>query len=328
MNVKIRSIEIEHPQNVVKNEFYVKLFKEQGKDIRRMLECFGKSERKVVNNNSDTTVTLGVKAALKALESANLTGNDIDIIIFSSQFPEYTCPTQALIVHDAIGGKEDAMVMDLNVNCIGMLVALDSATRYLLQNHNFKRALIIGADYATIHAKKTDEFVYPMFGDCGCAIILEKTEEDCGMIDSTYYTESPKYDSVVYPKCGASSFYKNTTSHEDMKLGWTECDDNVVYIAKNSINKLLKNNNLKVSDIKAFCFSQFASSLVYGCADILRIEEEKVIYVGDKYGYTGTSSPLIALYEGIKKGQIKRGDKIMFWSIAATRTACALLFKY
>ncbi|AOR22784.1 ketoacyl-ACP synthase III [Clostridium taeniosporum] len=328
MNVKIKVIETEYPDNIVKNEFYINHFKEQGKDINRLLEAFGRNERRIVNNNNDTTLSMGIKASLKALESANLTGDDIDLIIFSSQFPEYMCPTQALIVHNAIKGKSDAIVMDLNVNCLGMLVTLDTAARQLLQNHKLKRALIIGADYASIHMKRSDEFTYPMFGDAGCAMILEKTDEECGFIDSDYFTDSEKCSAVMYPACGSSSYYKDTTSYDDMKFGWSECNDDVIHIAVNSIKKLLKDNNLKVSDVSAFCLSQFALPLANGCIDRLRLDSEKVIFIGDKFGYTGTSSPFMAFNEGVKSGKIKRGDYVVFWSIAATKTACSVLFKY
>ncbi|MBN1066911.1 ketoacyl-ACP synthase III [Clostridium botulinum] len=328
MNIKIRSIETEYPENIVDNEFYINHFKEQGKDINRLLEAFGRKERRIVNNDSDTTLSMGIQASLKVLESANLKGDDIDLIIFSSQFPEYICPTQALIVHNAIKGKNDTIVMDLNVNCLGMLVTLDTASRQLLQNKKLKRALIIGSDYASIHMKHSDELCYPMFADAACAMILEKTNEECGFIDSDYFTDSKKYSAVMYPQCGSSSYYKDTTSYDDMKFGWSECNDDVIDIAVNSINKLLKDNNLNISDISAFCLSQFALPIINGCIDRLRLDSKKVIFVGDKFGYTGTSSPLMAFNDGVKSGKIKRGDYVVFWSIAATRTACSVLYKY
>ncbi len=241
MNIKIRAIETEYPENIVNNEFYINHFKEQGKDIHRLLEAFGRKERRIVNNDTDTTLSMGIQASLKVLESANLKGEDIDLIIFSSQFPEYICPTQALIVHNAVKGKNDTIVMDLNVNCLGMLVTLDTASRQLLQNKKLKRALIIGSDYASIHMKRSDELCYPMFADAACAMILEKTDEECGFIDSDYFTDSKKYSAVMYPQCGSSSYYKDITSYDDMKFGWSECDDDVIDIAVNSINKLLTN---------------------------------------------------------------------------------------
>jgi 3-oxoacyl-[acyl-carrier-protein] synthase-3 len=55
---------------------------------------------------------------------------------------------------------------------------------------------------------------------------------------------------------------------------------------------------------------------------------DKIIYIGDKYGYTGTTSPLISLYEGIQQGRIKRGDTVLFWTVGAGHQFIVMLFKY
>ena len=62
--------------------------------------------------------------------------------------------------------------------------------------------------------------------------------------------------------------------------------------------------------------------------EMLGIGEEKSLFIGQEYGYTGTSSPLIALYESIERGIVKRGDYVMFWTIGAGSQNIALLFKY
>ncbi|MFJ8246265.1 3-oxoacyl-[acyl-carrier-protein] synthase III C-terminal domain-containing protein [Peribacillus asahii] len=85
---------------------------------------------------------------------------------------------------------------------------------------------------------------------------------------------------------------------------------------------------LNIDDINSYCFSQFALSNIIKIQNHFTIPEKKVICVGDKYGYTTTSSPFISLYEGIKSGRIKRGDNILFWTIGAGHQMIALLFKY
>lgn len=58
------------------------------------------------------------------------------------------------------------------------------------------------------------------------------------------------------------------------------------------------------------------------------ISDEKSLYIGNKYGYTGTSSPFIALYEAIEKGKVKRGDYVMIWTFAAGSQGIVILLKY
>lgn len=326
-NVKIKSLEICHPKKKVTNDFYLEHFAKQGKDISRLLEGFGRNERYIAEEG-ETTVTLGTDAALKALESAKLTGKDIDIILFSSSVPEYTAPTQALIIHNAINGKAETLVMDTNVNCVGMIATMDMAIRYLENNSSFKRALIVGAENMSAHTKDTDEMTYPQFGDMACAVILEKTEEDSYLVGSKYVTNSSECSIIQYPHCGTASTY-TANSINDRKLNWTPFDGSfIVGIINDAFNKLLSENNLTMNDISCFGVTQYAQGIGQGCIQVFGVEPEKIPYVGDRYGYTGTTSPLLALHSSLKEGKVKRGDYIGLWSVGTNWTTCSMVLKY
>lgn len=321
-NIKIKEIEIAVPKNKISNEFYLKHFNKQGKDIKKLLDNFGRKERYVGDKEKETTVSLGIEAAKKVLKKAGLKGTDIDMILFASQFPQNTCPIQSLQVHQAIQGKSSAMVQDVNSNCLGMLAAVDEAVRYLKQKDRFNRALIVGADCMTYGCDKNNEYTYPMFGDLGCALILEKTDEE-GIIGSTYKVNSKNADTyVLYPQEG---FYNN----KKPTLQWIPFDASFVpTCAKDMFEDILNTHNMRFSDITHYCVSQYAESMIEGIRNELQEPKDKFIYIGDKYGYTGTSSPFVALYEGIKQGRIKRGEYVGFWSIGVYWTSCAIVLKY
>lgn len=325
MNIKLRGIEIYHPENKVNNDYFINHFKKFDKNIENMLKAFGKNERYIINNESENTLTMGINAVQKLLKKEKLKGEDIDLIIFSSQFPEYTMPSQALIVHNAINGKREAMCQDLNVNCVGMLVAFDTACRYLMSNDKMKRALVIGSDYTSIHCKEDDENTYPQFGDCACAIILEKTEEDnVGFVDSIYKTESSTWQKVTFPAKGSSKSYN--VNDYNRKVDWEPFDGSfIVEHFSNSFDKIISRNDIDAKNISKFCISQYAYPIIQGSAKSLNRPEDDFIYIGNKYGYTGTSSPFIALYEGLNSGDIKQGDTICLWSVGINWTTCAIL---
>ena len=321
-NVRIKDIEIAVPKAKVSNDYYIEHFKKQDKDIENLLETFGRNERYVGDSHTENTVSLGISAAKKVLKKANLRGADIDMILFASQFPQNTCPIQALQVHKAIEGKSTAMVQDVNSNCLGMIAALDEAVRYLKQKDRFKTALIVGADCMTYGCDINNEYTYPMFGDLGCALILEKTDEE-GIVGSTYMVNSDEADTyVLYPKEG---FYNNIKP----ELRWIPFDASFVpSCAKEMFQDILDAHNMDFSDINHYCGSQYAKSMLEGIIEELDEPEDKFIYIGDRYGYTGTSSPFVALYEGIKQGKIKRGEYVAFWSIGVYWTSCAIILKY
>lgn len=332
MKVKIKGIEISYPEKFVDNQYFIDLFEKKGKDIRGLLKALGREKRSMGEHGSTSTVSIGADAALKVLKSTGMKGEDIDLIVFTSQFPEYTSPAQALIIHNIINGNKSRqnMIMDINVNCVGMVVALDLISKYLLQKNQFKTALLIGADYASIQCNKNDEAMYPMFGDAGCAVILEKTDEECGVIDSVSYTNSEQYKMFKYPNCGTSFLYYNEISVEKKKIVTSNqpSTEEVTEAAKKSVNKLLKDNNLSLADIKCFCFSQASSVLRDKCSEAIGIPKEKILYIGDKYGYTGTSSPFLAFYEGLKNNIIQKGDYVIFWSLGINWTTSGILLKF
>lgn len=329
-NIIIKNIEVYHPENVVDNEFFIDHFRQQGKEISGLLKTLGR-EKRYIADNDENTLSMGIKAAKKVIANSDLEGKDMDIIVFSSQFPEYTMPSQALIVQHEINGKEDTMCMDANVNCVGLLVVLENTSRAMMGNPNVKRALIIGSDYASIHCRKTDELTYPTFGDCAVALILEKVEgdEQSGFIDSMCKTNGSTWELVKYPACGMSNIYNDKISNADRYINWTPFDGmfSVDYAVK-SIHTLLERNKLEISDIDFYCFSQFAKPFIDKGSNDLGVSKDKFIYIGDVYGYTGTSSPFVALYEGIKSGKIKKGDLVCLWSVGIHWTICTVLLRY
>ncbi|MBZ9685296.1 ketoacyl-ACP synthase III [Clostridium estertheticum] len=327
-NVKILTVDIYHPEKQVDNSYYLKHFKSQGKDITDLLKAFGREKRYIIDNDYENTITMGVEVANKALKSVGLEGKDIDMVLFSSQFPEYTFPSQSLIVHNAINGKEDCMCMDTNTNCAGMLVTVEHTIRAMMGNPHVKRALVIGSDYTSIHCRNDDELTYPNFADGAAAIILEKTEGQ-GFIDSMCKSNGATWEAVKYPACGLSKVYKKDLSIRDRKLQWIPFEGLfIIDNAVTSIHTLLNRNNLKMEQIKSFCFSQYSRAFSNLGSEKLGVDINKFIYVGDVYGYTGTSSPFIAFHEGIKTGKIKRGDIVCLWSVAINWTICTMLIKY
>lgn len=326
-NVKIKSLEIYHPEKKVTNDYYLEHFAKQGKDISRLLEGFGRKERYIAAEG-ESTVTMGTEAAKKALEEANLTGKDIDIILFSSSVPEYTAPTQALIIHNAIKGKSEALVMDTNVNCVGMVATMDMAIRYLETNNSFKRALIVGAENMSAHTKTSDEMTYAQFGDMACAVILEKTEDDSYLVGTKYVTNSDECSIIQYPHCGTSNSYGVKTCDE-RKLNWIPFDGSfIVNVVKGAFDDLLSSNNLSMSDISVFGVTQYAKGIGEGCIQSFGVEPERIPYVGDKYGYTGTTSPLLALHSAVKENKVNRGDYVALWSVGTNWTTCSMVLKY
>jgi len=326
-NIQIKNIEIYHGSKIVGNDQYIQHFKKLGKDVEHfMKDVMGRKNRYLIESPKENTLTMAIEASKKVLEAANLSGKDIDMIVFSSILPEYVTPPSSFFIHNAIEGKENCLCNDINVNCVGMIYALNLINGYMRSDSNINKVLLVGSDFLNPQVNPENELCYGEYGDASCAMIIEKTSRNCGVIDSRISTETSSIHETYFPKCGFSNIYD--AKKEDIFANWDSYPNYWFDSAIKNMKSLLKEHNLLVDDIAMFCLSQFAYSNVVNIREAMNIPEGNSLYIGDTYGYTGTTSPFIVLYEAIKNNKIKRGDYIMFWTIAAGTSNMALLLKY
>ena len=328
MGIRLSYIDICHASKIVSNDKYIKHFEKQDKNVGHLLVDIMGRDKRFMFDEDETTLSLALKAAKSVLDKANLTGNDIDVLVYSSILSEYVAPPTSILLHKELNAGRNVMCFDMNANCAGMTVALEHVSNYLISSKRAKRALIVGCDDVHSLADPNNELCYGNYGHAACAIILEKVDEDCGIIDTEYYINTEESQNIMYPSNGFSSFFKSKDINE-LYLKWLPFDGGAcVYPATDIMKKMLDEKELTTKDVSMFCFSQFALVNIQAIRKLINIDEDKSIYIGDKYGYTGTTSPFIALYEAIQQDKVKRGDYIVFWTIGSGSESVVMLYKY
>lgn len=330
-NAIIKGIAYYHPENKVYNDFFIEHFKKQGEDITNLLNVTGRNSRYISDDINETMLTMGYNAATKVLEQTFVKPSQLSLIVFASGTPEYIAPSNAIKIHSLLGAAQKTVVYDLNANCAGMLVALEQVSRVMRSNLNIKYALIVGSDQLNRYSRYNESISYSNFGDSACAIVLENIyNTDRGFIDSDYYTNSSSHDKIVLPAKGmTSTIHDKNLEVQDKLVKWTGFDlSGAFYSAKISIEEVLFRNNLTTKDIKKYCVSQFAKKNLESICHDLNEDLSKFIFVGDEFGYTGTTSPLLAYAKAQEKEPFNIGDYIMFWTVAAGTTCVCVLYKY
>lgn len=330
-NSTIKGVSYYHPKNKVDNNYFIRHFENQGKDIRNLLEITGRKNRYISNDDSETMLTMGLNAVKEVLRKTEINPSDLNIIVFSSGTPEYIAPSNAIKVHDAIRAGKKTAVYDINANCAGTLVALEQVSRIMRDNSRIKYALIVGADQLNKYSRYNEAISYSNFGDSACAIILENIEStESGFIDSDFYTNSSNHDKILLPAKGLSSVIHNEKLKiKDKLIKWTPFNlEGAFYSAKISVEELISRNNITKKQIKKYFISQFAKKNINQICSELDEDIEKFTFVGDEFGYTGTTSPILAFAKSIENNEINKGDYIIFWSVGAGTTCCCILYRY
>lgn len=330
VNVKIVSTEVYHPSYKVSNEELAQVAGEAADKLIGIWELFGRKDRYYATDYEESTLYMAIEASKALLDKNNLRGSDLDMIVFSSGTHDFSAPTDAALVHQALEGKDTCIIYDSNANCVGMVVAADQAARSIMSNPKIKYALIVGSEQIARFYKEGDLASKGLCGDAACAVLLERVENDNhGLIDSAYYTNTLKAEDMLYPAGGMTQMYGEHMSLEEKKIYLhPEYNVNVAFpTAVTNIEMLLQEHGLEKNDVKHYILSQLNLSVIKDIAGKLDENINKFPYIGDIYGYTGTSSPFIALHHAIQAGTIVPGDLFFMWSVGAGITSCATLWR-
>lgn len=331
-NVHIVGVGTYHPTKEINNEFIINHFKQYGKEehVENLVNKLGRKIRKQTLGN-ENSIDMAVHAAKEALLDASLTSEGIDMIISATDTPEYLMPTCALIIKNKLKAKNTSSVFDMNNNCVGMINAMDVASRYLKTDKKYKRVLVVGSLLVSPFAREDDMVTYSIVGDGAAAVILEVKEEEAlrGILGSRMYTDDAYNNTIRFPACGLLNISKDNLTSYDRKMEWTPFDFSFLADKWSELMiKLLEEYECQPKDVSHYFMSQFSKEDIRATLEKMGAKPGQATFVADKYGYNGTASPIVALNDRIKAEKFKKDEIIVFCSVAAGYTMEALLYKW
>lgn len=298
------------PKRLLKNEYFNELL---GEDVDTWLRENLTIEQRYWCDEDESTIDLCEQAALKALESAGVRADELDQIIVSTDTPEYISPATAAILQHRLGAK-GAGTFDLNTACAGFVTALDTASKYIIADQQYRHILVIGAYAMSKYLNKSDKKTVTLFADGAGAVILSAEENtESGFINAHQFTEGQYHDWMGIYAGGAGSpvthsvvdsgkhqlqFVKKFPKELNPTM-WTEMS-----------NRMAKEAGIEIKDVSKFFMTQININAIYEMLDNLGLEKDKAKYIMHKYGYTGSAAIPMALDESFRSGEIKKGDII------------------
>lgn len=278
-------------------------------------------------SQGENTSDLATKAALEALKDAKVKAEDIDLIILASTSPDQFVPATACIVQGNIGAV-NAMAFDISAACTGFVFGLNIGMQFL-RTGQCKRALIIGAEVLSKIVDWTDRNTCILFGDgAGAAVIEAGSKRGIISVNSSSVGEKAKF--LTCPTVDVKNTF--TKGIEDFK-GTISMDGKEIFkfavnAIESSIDKILKENNYTLEDIKYVVCHQANFRIIDFVVKRLKADKDKFFMNLDRYGNTSAASIAIALDEMNKKDLLKAGDKIILVGFGGGLTYGASLIEW
>src|SRR5262249_30254690 len=134
------------------------------------------------------TSDLIVPAAEEAMKNAGVTAGDLDLIIVSTDTPDYVSPSTAAVVQHKLGALK-AGTFDINTACAGFVTATDIGSKYIAADERYRNVLVVGAYGMSKYFDWDDYKVTSVFADGAGAAVLQRASQDHGILASQLYTE-------------------------------------------------------------------------------------------------------------------------------------------
>lgn len=295
-----------------------------------LVENVGIRERRWMSPEQ-TTSDLIVEAANKSLKRAGLSARDLDLIIVSTDTPDYLSPGTSVVVQHKLGA-EKAGCYDVNSACAGWVTALDQGARYLMTEPKMKYVLVAGGYGMSRFLDFRDKKTANLFADGAGAAILGVGGEP-GFLGSNMLAVGSFHDALGIYSGGA---YRPSTPENMAQFG----PPRVEFVKKfpktfnteywpRLMQGALEKAGLTFDDVDHYYFTQLNLRTIEYMMEVLKQPIQKAHWVMDKWGYTGSPCVVMALDDSLAQGTgPKRGEVILFCASGGGITMASSVWKW
>jgi 3-oxoacyl-[acyl-carrier-protein] synthase-3 len=325
--VTIRSLATYVPPRVLTNQELEKMVDTTDQWI---LQRTGIRERHIVDAGVATS-DLGKEAAVKAIERAGLTPDDIGLIVVGTVTPDMMFPSTACLIQHKIGAHR-AWGFDLSAACSAFTYSLTAASQ-IVASGGHDHALVVGADVMSSIIDYQDRATCVLFGDGAGAVVVSATEDTAhgAILDFEHEIDGGGGSALCMPAGG--SLHPASRETVDGRMHYVKQDGATVFkfaVRKTEeiARRILARNGLTAGDLDLFVSHQANRRIILSATEKLGLPPEKVIINIEKYGNTTAATIPLALNDAICSGRLKKGNLVLLASVGAGFTVGAVLLRW
>jgi 3-oxoacyl-[acyl-carrier-protein] synthase-3 len=279
----------------------------------------------------ETTSDLITEASKNALEKAGLKASDLDLIIVSTDTPDYLSPSTSIVVQYKLGATK-AGCYDVNSACAGWVMALDQGARYLMTERSMKYILVAGGYGMSRFLDFNDKKTANLFADGAGAVVLGVSEQP-GFISSNFLAVGEFHDALGIYTGGAfrPCTRGNLETYGPPKVEFVRKFPktfNTEYWPK-LMQGALDKGGLTYDEVDQYYFTQLNLRTIEYMMTLIKQPIEKTHWVMDKWGYTGSPCVAMALDDAIAQGKgPKDGEVILFCASGGGITMASSVWRW
>ena len=274
-----------------------------------------------IAGEGETTGSLAIQAARRALDHANVDARDIDLIVLATATPDQTFPSTATKVQAALG-INDCIAFDVHAVCTGFLYALSVADS-MLRSGNAAKALVIGAETFSRILDWEDRATCVLFGDGAGALVLSAEDTNSGILSTKLHADG-RHNDLLFVDGGPST----TGTVGKLRMKGREVFRHAVVNLADVLNEVLSEAGLTASDVDWVVPHQANARILDATAKKLGLPPEKVVVTVDEHANTSAASVPLALDKAVRDGRIKRGDVVVLEAMGGGFTWGAAALRY
>jgi 3-oxoacyl-[acyl-carrier-protein] synthase-3 len=288
----------------------------------------GIRERRIAGPNESTS-TMGLSAARRALAEAQLDPLDLDLIICATTTPDHLLPASACLIQQRLGA-ERAGAFDLNTACSGFIYGLTVGNQFI-QAGSARRVLVVASETLSRFVNWDDRSTCILFGDGAAAVVLESTSQPAGVL-STVLGSRGDVDGMLRIEAGGSA---RPASLETIAAGahWVRMRGNEVFkvavrCMAGAAQQALAKAGVDLRDIRAVVPHQANLRIINATRDLLGVRDDQMYVNIERHGNTGAASLPIALAEYLYRHPAAIGDHFLMVAFGGGLTWGAAVLRW
>ncbi len=299
------------PEKIMTNQDFEKIMDTSDEWI---VQRTGMRERHFARDD-ETVVDMGVIAAQRALERANLTIDDIDMVVVATTTSELDFPSVGVQILGKLGATRDQPGFDVRGACTGYIYALHCARAFFTAGM-YRRIMVIGAEKMSRFINWDDRSTAVLFGDGAGALIFEhSTSSYSGIIDTVVMGDGKSFDML-----------HGTPDHK-MSMNGPETYKKAVTLMPEAASYIMEHAGITADNVDWIIPHQANLRIINSGAERLGFPLEKILVTVDKHANTSGASGVLALAYGMDNGLIKQGQLILYPAFGSGLTWGAALIR-